>query len=76
MFSDSLNDKSPQKYIKLWTPFFLPGFEDGRGIHDWKRFSIKIVPMEEPQDLPEQPVSPFKKPQNEHINQMGDLTKF
>lgn len=30
--------------------------------------------MEEPQDLPEQPVSTFKKAKNEHITQIGDLT--
>lgn len=29
--------------------------------------------MEEPQDLPEQPVSTFKKAKNEHIKQIGDL---
>ncbi|XP_015738991.1 eyes absent homolog 3 isoform X5 [Coturnix japonica] len=39
----------------------LLGFEDCRGGHDLNHSSIKIViPMEEPQDLPEQPVKKAK----------------
>ncbi|XP_072211399.1 protein phosphatase EYA3 isoform X3 [Excalfactoria chinensis] len=42
----------------LWQLF---GFEDCRGGHDLNHSSIKIViPMEEPQDLPEQPVKKAK----------------
>ncbi|KAM9256230.1 protein phosphatase EYA3 isoform 1-T1 [Cariama cristata] len=37
------------------------GFEDCQGTHDLNHLSIKIViPMEEPQDLPEQPVKKAK----------------
>ncbi|XP_031450924.1 eyes absent homolog 3 isoform X5 [Phasianus colchicus] len=39
----------------------LLGFEDCRGGHDLNHLSIKIIiPMEEPQDLPEQPVKKAK----------------